>query len=133
MAKQTGREQEQLQQKLQAEVEKYKELQNDVQKSVSSRNQLDAQLNENQIVKNELDRLDSSNNVYKLIGPVLVKQDLLEAKQNVQKRIEYIENEISRQEKTTKDLKKKQDSIREDVTNLQQQFQKAQLRAAGVR
>lgn len=46
------------------------------------------------ITKQELDKLDESNNVYKLVGPVLVKQDLIEAKQNVHKRIEYIENEM---------------------------------------
>jgi prefoldin beta subunit len=32
--------------------------------------------------------------VYKLIGPVLVKQDLEEAKQNVAKRIHYINTEL---------------------------------------
>jgi prefoldin beta subunit len=32
--------------------------------------------------------------VYKLIGPVLVKQDLAEAKANVKKRIEYIYAEL---------------------------------------
>lgn len=33
-------------------------------------------------------------NVYKLIGPVLVKQDLAEANANVRKRIEYISAEL---------------------------------------
>lgn len=41
----------------------------------------------------ELDILDDESNVYKLIGPVLVKQDLVEAKANVDKRIEYISGE----------------------------------------
>jgi prefoldin beta subunit len=31
--------------------------------------------------------------VFKLIGPVLVKQDLVEAKSNVGKRLEFIGNE----------------------------------------
>jgi prefoldin beta subunit len=38
----------------------------------------------------ELDRLDKDGTVYKMIGPVLVKQNLDESKQNVQKRIDYI-------------------------------------------
>lgn len=42
----------------------------------------------------ELDFLDSQNTVYKLIGPVLVKQDLDEAKATVAKRLEYINGEM---------------------------------------
>ena len=41
----------------------------------------------------ELD-LANDNVVYKLIGPILVKQDLLEAKQTVEKRLEYITKEL---------------------------------------
>lgn len=32
--------------------------------------------------------------VYKLVGPVLVKQDLEEARQTVDKRLEYITKEV---------------------------------------
>ena len=42
----------------------------------------------------ELDLLDSANIVYKLIGPVLVRQDLDEAKATVAKRLEYINGEM---------------------------------------
>ena len=42
----------------------------------------------------ELDLLNEDTNVYKLIGPVLVKQDLAEANANVRKRIEYISAEL---------------------------------------
>lgn len=42
----------------------------------------------------ELALLDSQNTVYKLIGPVLVKQDLDEAKVTVGKRLEYINGEM---------------------------------------
>ena len=41
----------------------------------------------------ELEMLDEDANVYKLIGPVLIKQDLVEAKSNVGKRLEFISNE----------------------------------------
>lgn len=46
------------------------------------------------IVLKELDLLQEDANVYKLIGPVLVKQDLAEANANVRKRIEYISAEL---------------------------------------
>lgn len=42
----------------------------------------------------ELDLLETANTVYKLIGPVLVKQDLDEAKATVTKRLEYINGEM---------------------------------------
>lgn len=38
--------------------------------------------------------LSEDANVFKLIGPVLVKQDLAEANANVRKRIEYISAEL---------------------------------------
>lgn len=42
----------------------------------------------------ELELLDDEANVYKLVGPALIKQDLVEAKSNVSKRVEYIQNEM---------------------------------------
>lgn len=42
----------------------------------------------------ELDLLNEDANVYKLIGPVLVKQDLAEANANVRKRIDYMSAEL---------------------------------------
>lgn len=44
----------------------------------------------------ELGRLDDSATVYKLIGPAMIKQDLLEANTNVAKRLEYIQGEVKR-------------------------------------
>lgn len=38
--------------------------------------------------------MNEDANVYKLIGPVLVKQDMAEANANVKKRIEYISAEL---------------------------------------
>jgi chaperonin cofactor prefoldin len=42
----------------------------------------------------ELDLADDEDTVFKLIGPALVKQDLEEARSNVEKRIEYISQEM---------------------------------------
>ena len=38
--------------------------------------------------------MEEEAKVYKLVGPVLVKQDLIEARSNVQKRIDYINGEL---------------------------------------
>ncbi|KAM4555471.1 prefoldin subunit 6 [Odontesthes bonariensis] len=117
---------EAMQKKLKAELEKYTQMQKDVSKSMSARQKLETQLTENNIVKEELDMLDSPNIVYKLIGPVLVKQDMDEAKATVAKRLEYINGEIQRYDTLLKDMEKKSDKHREVLSSLQQEFQKAQ-------
>ncbi|KAM7418097.1 hypothetical protein PAMA_017641 [Pampus argenteus] len=122
---------EAIQKKLKAELEKYTQMQKDVSKSMSSRQKLETQLTENNIVKEELDLLSSTNTVYKLIGPVLVKQDLDEAKATVTKRLEYINGEIQRYETLLKDMEKKSEQHREVLSSLQQEFQKAQGLTAG--
>ncbi|CAN7992332.1 putative prefoldin [Ixodes scapularis] len=105
------------------EVEKYKAFQKDFQKTYNLRQKLDSQLNENNVVKEELDLLEADAGVYKLIGPVLVKQGLEEAKQNVNKRIEYIANELKRHDTLMQDLEKKQEAQREAIHKLEQQIQ----------
>ena len=42
--------------------------------------------------------LEGSSGVYKLIGPILMKVDINEAKQNVSKRLQFIEGEVSKVE-----------------------------------
>jgi hypothetical protein len=48
----------------------------------------------NEIKSKELDLLKGEDTVYKLVGPVLLKQDLVEALQTVDKRIDYIQGEM---------------------------------------
>lgn len=61
---------------------------------VKQRALLESQLNENKCVLDELNLLGPNNKVYKLFGPVLVKQELEDSRQNVGKRIEYISKEL---------------------------------------
>ncbi|XP_059378302.1 prefoldin subunit 6-like [Carassius carassius] len=122
---------EAIHKKLQSELEKYQQLQKDVSKSMSSRQKLEAQLTENNIVKEELALLDYQNTVYKIIGPVLVKQDLDEAKATVSKRLEYINGEIQRYETLLKEMERKSEQHREVLSSLQQEYQRAQGQAVG--
>ena len=92
-----------IQKKQQGEVEKYQQLQKDLSKSMSGRQKLEAQLTEN-IVKEELALLDGSNVVVKFLGPMLVKQELGEARATVGKRLDYITAEIKRYESQLRDL-----------------------------
>lgn len=74
--------------------------------------------------------------VYKLYGPVLVKQDLEESRQNVSKRMDYIEKELKRCNNSLEDLEKKQDKQRESIQKLQQKLQQQYqmiMSAAGMK
>ena len=55
--------------------------------------------NENSMVKSELALLEEGDIVYKLIGPILVKQDIAEAKLQVDSRLEMIQKEINKLER----------------------------------
>ena len=48
------------------------------------------------MVIEEFKLLDDDANVYKLVGPILAKKDLSDCKENVEKRLEFIEKEIVR-------------------------------------
>lgn len=103
----------------------------DFQKTYSLRQKLDSQLNENTVVKEELALLEADAGVYKLIGPVLIKQGLEEAKQNVEKRLEYISTELKRHDSLLQELEKKQDAQRDTIHKLEQQIQQSKAKAAG--
>ncbi|XP_076240915.1 prefoldin 6 [Calliopsis andreniformis] len=121
---------EEIQKKLEAEIEKCKQVQRDYNKAMGQRQQLDGQLNENTGVKQEMDLLKPEDDVFKLIGPVLIKQDLEEAKQNVTKRMEYISSELKRVEDLLTTLNKKQETHREVVEKYLQMLQQAHLKPA---
>lgn len=61
--------------------------------------------------------------VFKLYGPVLVKQDLDESRQNVGKRMDYIKKELKRCNDQIDESEKKQDKHRENIQKLQQKLQ----------
>ncbi|KAL9685883.1 hypothetical protein QQ045_023337 [Rhodiola kirilowii] len=115
-----------LQKELEAKAEDLSKLQKDIAKNHQVRKKYTVQLGENELVLKELDLLKEDANVYKLIGPVLVKQDLAEANANVRKRIEYISAELKRLDDILQDLEEKQNSKRDTVLKLQQRFQALQ-------
>ncbi|CAH1115426.1 unnamed protein product [Psylliodes chrysocephalus] len=119
-----------IQRKLQNELDNFKKTQKELQKTIQNRQQLDGQLNENELVKQELDLLPSDGKVYKSVGPVLIKTELVEAKHNVSKRIDYINAELKRVDNMIITLEKNQDGHREGLQKLQHQFQQAQVKAA---
>ncbi|KAG0293202.1 hypothetical protein BGZ98_002277 [Dissophora globulifera] len=114
-----------LQKKLEAESAAYQALQKDYTKAVESRQRLDSQLQENTLVQAEFKLLKDDANIYKLIGPVLTKQDKAEAVTNVDKRIDFINTEIDRVEKQLKDMQAKTDKKRIELVELQTALQQS--------
>ncbi|GAB4840613.1 Prefoldin subunit 6 [Ancistrocladus abbreviatus] len=115
-----------LQRELENKANDLRKLQKDIAKNHEVRKKYTVQLGENELVLKELDLLNEDANVYKLIGPVLVKQDLAEANANVRKRIDYISAELKRLEATLQDMEEKQNSKKEGIMKTQQKIQALQ-------
>lgn len=61
---------------------------------IDGRQKLEAQQQENKGVQGEFASLDDDANIFKLVGPVLLKQDRNEARMAVNGRLEFIEKEM---------------------------------------
>ncbi|XP_068855006.1 prefoldin subunit 6 [Aphelocoma coerulescens] len=114
---------EPLQKKLQAELEKYQQLQKELGRAVAARQKLETQLTENNIVQEELRLLDDACPVFKLLGPVLVRQRPRDARGTVAKRLEYIGNEMKRYEQQMQELEQRSEQQRQLLGRLQQELQ----------
>ncbi|KAK9936761.1 hypothetical protein M0R45_013587 [Rubus argutus] len=115
-----------LQRELETKTNDHSKIQKDISKNHQVRKKYTIQLGENELVLKELDLLSDDANVFKLIGPVLVKQDLAEARANVRKRIEYITAELKRLDATLQDMEEKQNSKKEAIFKIQQRIQSLQ-------
>ncbi|KAI8137128.1 Prefoldin [Fennellomyces sp. T-0311] len=114
-----------LEAKLEAESRAFQQIQKELQTAIEARQRLDSQQQENQVVSKEFEHLEDDANVYKLIGPVLVKQEKGEAVTNVKNRLDLITKEIERVEKQLQDLTTKSEKAKEGLAQLQMQFQQA--------
>jgi prefoldin beta subunit len=76
------------------EIGEIKKLQKELGKTSDSVQQYLQKQHENTMVKQELEFLNKDDNVYKLVGPVLIKEELVEAKLNVDKRLDFIKKEM---------------------------------------
>ncbi|KIW00858.1 uncharacterized protein PV09_07615 [Verruconis gallopava] len=108
-----------LQAKLQTLSDEFSKLQSDLQTQISIRQTLSSQEQENLSVQAEFSTLKEHNTVYKLIGPVLLKQDQEEAKMSVESRLGYIQGEIKRVEGLIKDLQDGMEKKRGEIVSTQ--------------
>ncbi|KAF2121758.1 putative prefoldin subunit 6 [Lophiotrema nucula] len=120
------------QKKLQELSDEYQKLQGELSTSVEAREKLESQQQENTTVKKEFDLLADDANIYKQIGPVLLKQDKTEAVMAVNGRLEFIEKEIKRFENQIKDTQEKSEKVKMDIIQIQTQAQQAQTATAAA-
>merc|ERR1712131_607 len=117
-----------MQKELEGQVEKVSKCNKDRETIGKAIGNLEAQLSETKVVLNELEILREDSVVYKLLGPVLVKQDKAEAVSNVKQRSDYMESELKRNEKALSDVDsklKKEQATYQDLYMKSQQVQKA--------
>eukprot|EP00542_Grammatophora_oceanica_P011085 CAMPEP_0194027416 /NCGR_PEP_ID=MMETSP0009_2-20130614/1571_1 /TAXON_ID=210454 /ORGANISM="Grammatophora oceanica, Strain CCMP 410" /LENGTH=145 /DNA_ID=CAMNT_0038666473 /DNA_START=48 /DNA_END=485 /DNA_ORIENTATION=- len=112
------------------EMAKFRGIQADVAKLNGDLQTVTAQLNENEMVKQELDLVGvEDGTVYKLVGPILMKNDLDDAKQTVEKRLEFIVGEKKRVENSLKEKEKLGNETARRVQELQAAMQQATVEA----
>ncbi|KAI4108998.1 MAG: hypothetical protein L6R37_000716 [Teloschistes peruensis] len=83
------------QQNLQNLSDEYQKLQTDLQPLIASLRRLESQFQENISVQKEFSNLSDDSKIYKLVGPVLLKQEKAEAESAVEGRLGWIEGEMS--------------------------------------
>lgn len=111
-----------LQSKLETISKDYQKTQDELLKIIEARQKLNSQLQENKLVQKEFSTLENEAVIYKLTGPILVKQEKSEAILNVKKRLEYIETEIEQLEIQIKKHNKNLEKQKLDITELQNQL-----------
>ena len=104
----------------------FQKTQESVGEQVRARQQLMSQLQENKFVGQEIETLEPDAQIFKLVGPVLIPQESAVAKDNVAKRVEYIEGELKRYEGVIEEKQKEAEEKRTKVLQLQQAAQAAQ-------
>lgn len=98
--------------KFEEEVKKLRTMQKQIQELIKQREVLGTQKNENELVRRELEVIAAQpegeqDQVFKLVGPVMIKQDLADARETIAKRLEYISKEIESRQEQIKDLQQK--------------------------
>lgn len=107
------------------EVAKFRQVQEDLQRVRNDLQIVMGQLAENEMVQQELQLLDANANIYKMVGPILIKNSHDDAKETVSKRIEFITSEKARLETKAKDLEQKGMEISKKVQEMQMMLQQA--------
>lgn len=76
--------------------------------------------------------LEEEAEVFKAIGPVLVKMELIDAKATVKQRLDRITSEINRLDKTFKEKEEQKNKVRSQITLLQSKANEIQQAKVAV-
>jgi prefoldin beta subunit len=112
------------------EMEAFRAHQGEMQKLVTARQSMIAQVNENGMVKQEMDLLEEGAVIFKLVGPILVKQPLDEAKANVEKRLDFIKAELEKVQESMNEKEKESVAHKEKIMAMQREMQAGAAEAA---
>ena len=69
-----------LQRKMEEDIQEIKRIENEYRKVIANKELMMAKKSENEAVMAEFKMLDEDAKVYKLVGPVLAKQDLTDCR-----------------------------------------------------
>ena len=118
---------------IEAEVKIMRSVEKEIAQLQAKHQTLTSQLNENNMVKAEMDLMDDSAKIYKMVGPVLVLQDFSAAKDNVAKRLEYIEKDVKRVDDLVATKTKNAQDLSAKIMGMQRALQeKMQAQAAAM-
>ena len=109
---------------LEEQLNHYRQIQKEIGKVQNQISTAGTQILENEMVLKELELLEEDSSVFKLIGPVLVKQELMEVKNNVQKRVEFIKGDIKRLEGTVGKYNEQLEGVKSNISTLQKSMKK---------
>merc|ERR1712110_961704 len=113
----------QLTEALERATDEYRAAQKELEQLMISQQQFLTQKHENDMVLKELQLLGDDSQVFKLVGPALVKKDTQESISNVQTRLDLINRELDRVKTRQADVEKKARESKEKVVQLQQTLQ----------
>lgn len=99
---------------------KYQKTQSELEDFILARQKLETQLQENKIVQEEFNSLKDDSKIYKLTGNVLLPVEISEANMNVQKRLEFINQEIERCENNIKTKQEELEKVRSQLVQSRQ-------------
>ena len=116
--------QAEIQRKLESDVTEIKKIEAEYTKVFRAKQQLVEKKSENEMVLQEFNLMSDGASVYKLVGPILAKQDVGESKANVEKRIEFITKEIERMDKLEADFQNKVEEKKNNIMKLQEDMRR---------
>merc|ERR1712194_4476 len=112
-----------FQEKMQSEQKEMELKKAEMEKFSIQITKLVQQTNENELVKQEVDLMEEEAQLYKLIGPGLVPQSVIDVRTNVNSRIDLLKKETTKVENKLKTNRETQVTVATRCEQMQKDFQ----------